>query len=180
MGCDKCGSKKSKSTVSRSVSIMADDLVRMEYTGVNRGPIPFKGVSGATYYGSSVTYRFVDVLPEDVNGLLRSGKFVKVARAETVETVSNVPVVPEADQSAGLPVAEVADQVETVTEFMDDALTVDLSTVVSVRESLKVEIPIENLVSAFNQEDLSTDPRKTVLDLLKNAIENHPDYLGSI
>ena len=161
---------------------MTDDLVRLTYTGVNKGPIPFKGVSGKTYYGSRVTYRFVDVLPEDVNVLIRSGKFQRVEKetVETVETVSNGPVNVDADQPTVMDTDGPEGDTGPVDVFMDDTLTVDLSTVESVRDSLKEVLPLAKLENAFMQEQTSEKPRKTILDLLQNAIENHSDNVSDI
>lgn len=165
---------------------MTDDLVRLTYTGANKGPIPFKGVSGKTYYGSRVTYRFVDVLPEDVNILIRSGKFQRVAKTEeketveTVDAVSNEPVNVEADQPMVADTDGPESDTGPVDVFMDDDLTVDLSTVESVKDSLKDVLPLANLEDAFRQEKTGEKPRKTVLDLLQNAIENHSDNVSDI
>lgn len=156
MPCGGCGKK----TVRISRSTTMSDAVRLEYTGINTGSIPFRGVSGQTYKGSAKTHRFADVLPEDVQTLVNSGKWrVQVRDNQAVDEI--LPDVSDLQEPKIEPVADVK---------------IDLSTKKTVDESLN-EGPDFATIEAALEKELGRDPkpRDTVIKVLDNALKNHPD-----
>lgn len=172
MGCGGgCGGSK-RVTVRRN-SPMSKDTVRLMYTGVNTGPIPFKCISGAVYRGSATTYRFADVLPEDVSTLVGSGKWrvlerpVKQKPAEVVEKEES-----NLTESDSVPVFE--DEVETKPSL-------DTSTIKKLEESLKsYNWSLDYLINAYQIEENQEKPRSGIKNKIDDAIKNHPDSPGNL
>lgn len=147
---------------------MTDQKIRLVYTGKNQGAIPWRAPSGNVYRAGAKTKRFVDALPEDVDFLLRTNKFARVKTAPAPQAVKAAPV-------AAAPEPEP----ETVPESGEQQPNpIDLSTVASVRYSLP-DASFQNLLDCLDAEQ-EGKARVTVLDMLRDAIDNHPDHPGSI
>lgn len=147
--CAGCGKSK---TLKTSPADGVPGLVRMEYVGINVGPIPYKVPSGRVYRGATETYRFVDVFPEDVEFLVGTRKFVKLAQEKPTETEKPEPV------SAPL----------------------DVSSVKSLRKSLESGHKKSVLVDALTTETVKEKPRATVVKLLEKSIENAAGSPGDL
>lgn len=90
------------STPSQQITAAATvDAVRMEYTGINSGPINWRCPSGHTYAGAAKSNRFADVFPEDVEFLERTGRWKRVARP-----VAKIVSAPQPAPAATQPPAE--------------------------------------------------------------------------